>query len=142
VAIDETSARPVDRDVVTLSRDERGRPALLRAGAPRPAPLGATAEEAARAHLDALAPLWVERRRAAAELTLDAARALRGGPTVVSFRQHVAGIEVWQGRVSVLLDGSRSLLGVSGVRRGAATALPRSAFVLDAADAAAAAITD
>src|SRR5690606_18523438 len=78
VAIDETSARPVDRDVVTLSRDERGRPALLRAGAPRPAPLGATAEEAARAHLDALAPLWVERRRAAAELTLDAARALRG----------------------------------------------------------------
>src|SRR4051812_5725558 len=76
-----------DLSAVALSvaidaRDEQGLPRLIRAVAPRPAPAGTSPEDAARAHVAALAPLWIERGRAA-DLVTRGVQKLRNGAAIV-----------------------------------------------------------
>jgi len=123
--------------VAPLAVDPGGGPRMLQAVAPRPAPAGASVDEAARAHLAALAPLWVE-RGPTADAAITATRALRGGPSLVLLDQRVDGVEVYQGGLRVLLDRDRSLLAISGTVRPAAVRSKR--FVRSAQDALAAAL--
>jgi hypothetical protein len=98
------------------ARDERGAPRLIRAIVPRRAVAGMTPEQAARDHLDALAPLWIQRGRASERSTLHVQR-LHNGASIVRVQQQVDGVDIHHGELRVLLDADGSLAAVSGTMR-------------------------
>jgi hypothetical protein len=118
-----------DRTAVALgvaidARDDRGAPRLVRAVLPRPAPAGVatrTPDAAARAHVAALAPLWIQHRQVPA-LSTRGVQPLRGGASIVRLQQQVGGIDVHQGELRVMVHGDGSLGAISGtVQAGAAS---------------------
>jgi len=107
-----------DRTAVSLgvtidARDDAGAPRLIRAIVPRAGAPGTTAEQAARDHLAALAPLWVSQQRAA-DLTTHSVQRLRNGASVVRLQQQIGGIDLHQGEIRVLVDPDGALAAVSG----------------------------
>jgi hypothetical protein len=60
-ALPTTDQTAVSLGVAIDARDERGAPRLMRAIVPRRALAGMTPEQAARDHVAALAPLWIQR---------------------------------------------------------------------------------
>ena len=112
-------AAPTDPTAVALgvsvvSSDARGAPRLLRAFRPRPAAAAAMAPElAARDHVAALAPLWVQQARPMALVDRGTQR-LRNGATLVRLAQHVDGVAVEDGELHVLLYPDGALAAVSG----------------------------
>src|SRR5690348_10639075 len=105
--------RAVARSVVIDARDEQGVPRLIRAVAPRPAPAGATPEGAARAHVAALAPLWIDGGRAA-DLATRGVQKLRNGAAIVRLQQQVEQVDVYQGELRVMVQPDGTLAAVSG----------------------------
>jgi hypothetical protein len=128
-----------ERGVVATSLDDDGRPRLLRAARPLPAAANADAATAARDFVRELTPVWGT--RTPAELGAATVHTLENGASIVTMPQQVGGIDVWGGRIGVLLAADQSLLAVGGtmVPR---TDLPRDAFVLADADALDVAIAD
>jgi MYXO-CTERM domain-containing protein len=113
--------------VAPLAIEQGGAPRMLRAVGNQPAPVGLTAEAAARHHLARLAPLWLKGGKTA-DLELIESRKLRNGASLVRFRQRVDGIEIYGGNVAVALKSDGSLISTSGLLR---TAAPNgSSFVL------------
>jgi fungalysin metallopeptidase (M36)/PA domain-containing protein/fungalysin/thermolysin propeptide len=109
---------PAERPEVSLgmtimARDAAGAPRLMRAIRPRAMAAGMSAPLAARDHLAALAPLWVDRGRPMA-LTETGTQELRNGATVVRLAQTVGGVVVDQGEIRVLMHASGALAAVSG----------------------------
>ena len=96
-----------------MSADSFGTPRLIRAIVPRPAAAGMTAEVAARDHIAALAPLWVQQAKPMA-LAENGIQPLRNGATVVKLQQHVDGVVVDQGELRVLMRADGSLAAVAG----------------------------
>jgi hypothetical protein len=109
-----SNERPeVSLGMTILARDAAGAPRLIRAIRPRAMAAGMTAPLAARDHLAALAPLWVDRARPMA-LAEIGTQELRNGATVVRLAQNVGGVVVDQGEIRVLMHGNGSLAAVSG----------------------------
>jgi len=107
-----------DRTAVSLgvtidARDDAGAPRLVRAIIPRAGGKGMTADQAARDHLAALAPLWLSHQRAA-DLTTHSVQRLRNGASVVRLQQQIGGIDVHQAELRVLVDPDGALAAVSG----------------------------
>jgi hypothetical protein len=96
-----------------MSSDAFGTPRLIRAIVPRPAAAGMTAEVAARDHIAALAPLWIQEAKPMA-LAQTGVQPLRNGATFVRLQQHVDGVVVEQGELRVLMHPDGSLAAVSG----------------------------
>src|SRR5215470_9773482 len=96
-----------------MSADAHGTPRLIRAIVPRPATAGMTADVAARDHIAALAPLWVQDAKPMA-LAENGIQPLRNGATIVKLAQHVNGIVVDQGELRVLMHPDGALAAVSG----------------------------
>src|ERR1051325_10933348 len=96
-----------------MSSDAFGTPRLIRAIVPRPAAAGMTAEVAARDHIAALAPLWIQEAKPMA-LAENGIQPLRNGATVVKLQQHVDGVVVDQGELRVLMRADGSLAAVAG----------------------------
>jgi hypothetical protein len=112
---------PGDLAAVALSvtidaRDDAGAPRLIRAVVPRPAVAGMTPEDAARDHVAALAPLWVEHRRAP-DLTARGVQRLRNGASIVRLQQQVDQVDIHQGELRVMVQPDGSLAAVSGTMR-------------------------
>jgi hypothetical protein len=108
--------------VTAAAIDADGTPRLLRATTAMPAPIGATAEVAARAHLATLAPALGVSADALSTLQLRRVHALPGGAHIAVFRPQVDGLEIYRGDVAVLMRGDGSLVAVNGAPR--ADALP------------------
>ena len=111
-------AAPTDPTAVALgvsvvSRDALGAPRLLRAFHPRAATAGLAPELAAREHVAALAPLWVQQASAMALVDRGTQR-LRNGAAVVRLAQQVDGVVVEDGELRVLMHPDGSLAAVSG----------------------------
>ena len=127
-----SNERPeVSLGMTILARDAAGAPRLVRAIRPRAMAAGMTAALAARDHLAALAPLWVDRAKPMA-LTEIGTQELRNGATFVRLAQTVGGVVVDQGEIRVLLHIDGALAAVSGtllpdmappIFRGSATAM-------------------
>ena len=96
-----------------MSSTAQGTPRLIRAIVPRASATGMTPEAAARDHVAALAPLWVQQARPMA-LVEDGTQRLRNGATVVRLAQQASGVLVHQGELRVLLHADGSLAAVSG----------------------------
>src|SRR5262245_43834410 len=96
-----------------MSSDAFGTPRLIRAIVPRPAAAGMTAEVAARDHIAALAPLWIQEAKPMA-LAQTGVQPLRNGATFVRLQQHVDGVVVEQGELRILINPDGSLAAVSG----------------------------
>src|SRR5688572_1059731 len=96
-----------------VASDEAGAPRLVRALVPRGATAGMTPEVAARDHVAALAPLWVQGARPV-ELANRGVQRLRNGASVVRLAQVVDGLPVSQGELRVLMHADGSLAAVSG----------------------------
>ncbi|MCI0572247.1 MAG: hypothetical protein L0Y66_15945, partial [Myxococcaceae bacterium] len=117
-------------------------PASLRADAPyaRVAPAAA-----ARAQLDALAPLYGG--RSLTQLGASVSRVSRSaqGTSVVTLKQEIGGLEVFRGSVNLLLDKQNALVAVSGHLSpdlGWGNSSPARAFRLSAPEAASVAFAD
>jgi MYXO-CTERM domain-containing protein len=118
----------VSLGVASLSTTPSGAPRMLRAVKQVAPPSRMSAEAAARFHLDRLSPVWFK-GGAGADLELIAVHALRGGGSIVRFRQRVDGVEIYHGELRVLVAKGGALKTVSGTR------YPRmmgNAFQLDA----------
>jgi hypothetical protein len=96
-----------------MSSNAQGAPRLIRSIVPRASAAGMTPEAAARDHLAALAPLWIQQSRPLAVIDAGTTR-LRNGATVVRLAQHVDGVLVEQGELRVMLHSDDSLAAVSG----------------------------
>jgi len=117
------------------ARDDRGAPRLVRAVAPRPAALGRTADEAARDHLAALAPLWLSHQRPS-ELATRGIQRLGNGASIVRLQQQVDRVDIHHGELRVMLGADGSLAAVSGTMlasRGRASFQSTPAAALDRA---------
>jgi hypothetical protein len=99
--------------MVIMSADKAGTPRLMRAIVPRASVAGLAPALAARDHVAAISSLWVQRQRPMA-LTETGTQRLRNGATVVKLAQHVDGVRVNQGEISVLLNANGELAAVSG----------------------------
>ncbi|HEX3476731.1 MAG TPA: M36 family metallopeptidase [Kofleriaceae bacterium] len=109
-----STERPeVSLGMTILARDAAGAPRLTRAIRPRPMAAGMTAPLAARDHLAALAPLWVDRAKPMALAELGT-QELRNGATIVRLAQNVGGVVVDQGEIRVLMHAGGALAAVSG----------------------------
>jgi hypothetical protein len=109
-----SNERPeVSLGMTIMARDATGAPRLMRAIRPRAIAAGMTAPLAARDHLAALAPLWVNRAQPMA-LSETGTQELRNGATVVRLAQNVGGVVVDQGEIRVLMHPDGSLAAVSG----------------------------
>jgi large repetitive protein len=95
------------------ARDDRGAPRLVRAVLPRPAPAGMTPDAAARAHVAALAPLWIQHQQPSALATRGVQR-LRGGASIVRLQQQVDGVDLHHGELHVMMHADGSLAAISG----------------------------
>ncbi|HMG24260.1 MAG TPA: M36 family metallopeptidase, partial [Kofleriaceae bacterium] len=96
--------------------DELGAPRLVRAVAPRSALAGSAPDAAARDHVAALAPLWIDHRRAP-DLESRGVQRLRGGAALVRLDQRVGGVAIHHGELRVLVHGDGSLAAISGTLR-------------------------
>jgi hypothetical protein len=96
-----------------MSSDAAGSPRLMRAIVPRTSAVGMAPEAAARAHVSALAPLWVKQAQSMA-LADNGTQRLRNGATVVRLTQQVDGIIVNDSELRVLMHADGSLAAVSG----------------------------
>ncbi len=105
------AAAPLAR---VLSRNARGSARML-AGARDLAasPLAMNAEAAARLHLERHASLLGLSKGVIGEAVLSDVHSLPGGAGVFRFTQRVNGVEVFGGRASVVLDGSRRLVSIA-----------------------------
>ncbi|HSR97522.1 MAG TPA: hypothetical protein VLM79_10750, partial [Kofleriaceae bacterium] len=103
----------VSLGVTIMATDGSGAPRLLRAWKPRPVANGMSAEAAARDHVAALAPLWVQKATPMSLANVGTQR-LRSGGTVVSLAQQVNGVPVDEGVLRVLLLADGSLGAISG----------------------------
>jgi hypothetical protein len=99
--------------VTIMSSDASGAPRLMRSWKPRSSVAGMTPEAAARDHVAALKPLWVQKTTPMA-LVNSGTQLLRNGAMVIKLTQHVGGIPVDEGEVRVLLHPDGSLAAVSG----------------------------
>ncbi|MEO7736126.1 MAG: M36 family metallopeptidase, partial [Kofleriaceae bacterium] len=111
-------ASPAEQTAVSLgmsimSSNAGGSPRLMRAIVPRPGIAGMAPTQAARAHVSALAPLWVQRSQAMA-LKDNGTQQLRNGATVVKLQQNADGVVVHDGELRVMLHPDGSLAAVSG----------------------------
>ena len=96
-----------------MASDARGTPRLIRAIVPRATATAMTPEAAARDHVAALAPLWVQQARPMALVETGTQR-LRNGAAVVRLAQQASGVIVNRGELRVLLHANGSLAAVSG----------------------------
>jgi hypothetical protein len=96
-----------------MSSDTAGAPRLIRSIVPRPSAAGMTPEVAARDHVAALAPLWIQQSPGMA-LVGTGTQQLRNGATIVKLAQQVDGVPVSQGEIHVLMHADGSLAAVSG----------------------------
>ena len=112
----------VDRAAVALgvaidARDDRGAPRLVRAVLPRPtssaAPARMTLDAAAREHVAALAPLWIQHQQPSA-LANRGVQQLRGGASIVRLQQQVDGVDIDHGELRVMMHADGSLAAISG----------------------------
>src|SRR6185503_5899782 len=92
----------VSLGVSIMSSDATGAPRLMRAWKPRASAIGAAPEAAARDHVAALAPLWVQQARPMALAEVGTQR-LRNGATFVKLAQQVNGVLVDEGELRVLM---------------------------------------
>jgi large repetitive protein len=109
--------------VTVLAAGDRGAPRLIRATNARPAAPGLTGAGAARDHLQALAPLYLQRARPA-DLVERGTQALAGGTSVVTFQQQVDQVDIDGGTVRVMLAADQALAAVSGTLRHRAAPAP------------------
>ena len=110
-----------DLGVAVLARDEHGAPRLIRAIVPRAGLSGATPELTARAHIAALAQLWVP-GAPAMSLVETGSQQLRNGATIVQLAQQVGDVPVDAGELRLLLHANGSFAAVSGTLLPAAPA--------------------
>ena len=103
----------VSLGVSIMSSDASGAPRLMRSFRPRASAIGFAPEAAARDHVAALAPLWVQHARPMA-LASTGTQQLRNGATVVKLAQQIDGVIVEDGELHVLMYGNGSLAAVSG----------------------------
>jgi len=118
----------VSLGVTIMAADTAGAPRLLRTIVPRPAPAGPpgppgppgpagppgmTAGAAARAHVTALARLWIH-NASPIGLMENGTQQLRNGASVVRLTQHVGGIPVHDAELHVMVHPDGSLVAVSG----------------------------
>jgi hypothetical protein len=108
-----TEQTAVSLGVSILSSDALGAPRLMRSFRPRAGIAGSAPEVAARDHIAALAPLWVQHAPAMALVNTGTQR-LRNGATVVKLAQAADGVLVDQGELHVLMHADGSLAAVSG----------------------------
>ncbi len=108
-----TEQAAVAHGVSILSSDASGAPRLMRSFRPRASIAGSTPDVAARDHVAALAPLWVQHARPM-ELASQGTQRLRNGATVVKLVQQVGGVVVENGEIRVLMRGDGALAAVSG----------------------------
>ena len=129
------TARPValDLGVVPISADADGAPRLLRAVAPAPV-VAATVEDAARVHVERLAPLWGLRAPALPELAPAGTVATRPG-TIVRLEQRIDGLPVDGGELRLLLGDAGELRGASGVVVSTEAPRAKARFAIDEAGA-------
>ncbi len=121
--------------VTVMSADDLGAPRIIRAVVPRATSRAAmTPDQAARDHVTALAPLWVEHDRPA-DLVSGPVQKLRNGAAIVSLGQRIDQIDVHQGDLRVMVHVDGSLAAVSGTLRPASDAAAKRAFRLTARDA-------
>src|SRR5262249_24987846 len=99
--------------VSIMSSDAGGAPRLIRAIIPRAGGAGMTAEAAARDHVAALAPLWVQDAQPMG-LVHNGTQQLRNGASVVKLAQQIDGVLVNNGELRVLVHPDGSLAAVSG----------------------------
>jgi fungalysin metallopeptidase (M36)/PA domain-containing protein len=117
-----TTPTDIDRVAVAMgvtidSRDAFGAPRLVRAISPRrPSVAGMAADQAARDHLNALAPLWVNHQRPA-DVVPAATQVLRGGASIVRLQQQIDHIDIHQGELHVMVQPDGSLSAISGTMR-------------------------
>jgi hypothetical protein len=109
-------AAAVAMGVAIDARDDAGVPRLVRAVVPRPALAGMATEAAARDHVAALAPLWIQHRQPAALVSVGAQR-LRGGGSLVRLKQQIDGVDIHHGELRVMVHPDGSLVAVSGTMR-------------------------
>src|SRR5262249_9478766 len=88
--------------VSIMSSDAGGAPRLIRAIIPRAGGAGMTAEAAARDHVAALAPLWVQDAQPMG-LVHNGTQQLRNGASVVKLAQQIDGVLVNNGELRVLV---------------------------------------
>jgi large repetitive protein len=108
-----TEQTAVSLGVSIMSTDAQGVPRLMRSLRPRAAAAGLAPDAAARDHVAALAPLWVQKARPMTLATQGTQR-LRNGATVVRLAQQVDGVIVDQGELRVLMHPDGALAAVSG----------------------------
>jgi hypothetical protein len=111
-----TDLTAVSLGVTIDARDERGAPRLIRAIVPRKAAVGMTADEAARDHLAALKPLYLQHQRPS-DLKTTSEQKMRNGASVVRLKQQVDNIDIHQGELRVMVHQDGSLAAVSGTVR-------------------------
>jgi hypothetical protein len=99
--------------VSIMSSDALGRPRLIRAIVPRATVAGMAPGEAARDHIAALAPLWIQARRPAT-LVDSGTQTLRNGATVVRLVQQIDGVVVNHGELRVMMHADGSFAAASG----------------------------
>jgi hypothetical protein len=101
---------------VMSSDTATGVPRLIRSIVPRPSAVGMTPEAAARDHVAALAPLWLQQSPAASTATLveNGVQPLRNGAKVVKLSQQIGGVVVNQAEIRVLMHADGALAAVSG----------------------------
>ncbi|TMQ07882.1 MAG: hypothetical protein E6J91_34560 [Deltaproteobacteria bacterium] len=100
--------------VSIMSSDAAGAPRLIRAIVPRAAAAPNMAPAvAARAHVEALAPLWIQQQQHAT-LVDNGTVPLRNGATVVKLSQQIDGAVLDQGELRVLVNPDGSFAAVSG----------------------------
>ncbi|WP_394827090.1 M36 family metallopeptidase [Pendulispora albinea] len=96
------------------SRDARGAARLILAGTEAaPAVLPVKKETAARLHLVRHAALLGVEEETARQLVRTGEQAFGDGATVLQFAQKVGGVDVFQSRVSVVLNASKNLVSIS-----------------------------
>ena len=110
---------PTDRAATALgvsimSSDAGGSPRLIRAIVPRAAAAPNMAPAvAARAHVEALAPLWIQQQRPTT-LVDNGIVPLRNGAIVAKLQQQIDGAVVDQGELRVLMNSDGSFAAVAG----------------------------
>jgi hypothetical protein len=110
---------PTDRAATALgvsimSSDAGGSPRLIRAIVPRAAAAPNMAPTvAARAHVEALAPLWIQQQRPTT-LVDNGIVPLRNGAIVAKLQQQIDGAVVDQGELRVLMNSDGSFAAVAG----------------------------
>ncbi|HZJ65217.1 MAG TPA: M36 family metallopeptidase [Kofleriaceae bacterium] len=126
-----TEQLAVSLGVSIMSSDANGAPRLMRAWKPRASALAAAPEAAARDHVAALAPLWVQQATPMA-LANNGVQRLRNGATFVKLAQQVDGVLVDEGELRVLMHPDGALAAVSGTLL---PAMPAPAFVSSPSEA-------